>query len=109
MARQAVHFGQLTEELLNGSESYRVKFSYGTFSIAVKVTQSGIYHYAVKRHRGQLFKVYVGTVGSITAERVHQATMELLSKAYAATGEWYLRDNRARGLEPKKLPKGAEQ
>lgn len=95
MAKRAIHFGQLTEETLNGDESYRVKLSYGTFSIATKVTQSGVYHYAVKRHRGQLFKVYVGKAGEITAERVHQATMELLHKAYVTTGIWYLRDNRA--------------
>ena len=99
MAKQAIYSGQLTSETMNGSESYRVKFSYGTFSIAVKVTQSGVYHYAVKRHHGQLFKVYVGKAGEITKERVHQATMELGHKAYAATGVWCLRENRARGLE----------
>lgn len=98
MAKRAIHFGQLTDEMLNGRESYRVKFSYGTFSIAVKVTQNGTYHYAVKRHKGQLFKVYIGTAGTITKERLHQATMELLHKAYAATGVWYMRENRARGL-----------
>jgi hypothetical protein len=87
MAKQATYFGQLTEETINGRESYRVKFPYGTFSIAVKATHSGTYHYAVKRHKGQLFKVYVGTAGEITSERVHQATMELLHKAYAAKGQ----------------------
>lgn len=99
MARQATHFGQLTDEQLNGAQPYRVKFSYGTFSIAVKVAQSGTYHYAIKRHKGHLFKTYIGTAGDITPRRLHEATMELLAKATAATGQWYMRDNRARGLE----------
>ena len=99
MAKQAIYYSQLTGDQMNGSRPYRVKFSYGTFSIAVKVAQSGVYHYAVKRHKGQLFKVYVGKAGRITKERVHQATMELGHKAYAATGVWYMRENRARGLE----------
>jgi len=96
MARRAIFFGQLTEETLNGSESYRVRFSYGTFSIAVKVAQSSVYHYALKRHKGQLFKVYVGKAGQITRDRLHQATMELNHKAYSATGDWYMRANRGR-------------
>jgi len=109
MAKQAIYFGQLTDSTLNGRESYRVKFSYGTFSIAVKVTQSGAYHYAVKRHKGQLFKVYVGTAGEITQERLHQATTELLHKAYSATGEWYMRENRARGLRATKVTQSHER
>ena len=54
MAKRAIFFGQLTDDILNGTEGYRVCFSYGTFSIAPKVTQSGRYWYAYKRHKGQL-------------------------------------------------------
>ena len=96
MAKRAITLGQLTDETLNGRQSYRVKFSYGTFSVAPKVTQSGVYHYAVKRHKGQLFKVYVGKAGTITPKRLHQATMELNHKAYSVTGEWYMRANKGR-------------
>ena len=96
MAKRAIFFGQLTDDILNGTEGYRVCFSYGTFSIAPKVTQSGRYWYAYKRHKGQLFKVYVGKAGEITRERLHQATMELNHKAYSVTGDWYMRTNRGR-------------
>ena len=96
MAKRAIFYGQLTDETLNGRESYRVRFSYGVFGIAVKVTQSGAYHYAVKRHKGQLFKVYVGTAGTITPDRLHKATMELNHKAYSVTGSWHMRENRGR-------------
>jgi len=96
MAKRAVFFGQLTDEMLNGTEGYRVSFSYGVFSIAPKVTQSGTYHYAVKRHKGQLFKVYVGKAGTITPERLHRATMALHDKIQLATGKVYPRDNRPR-------------
>jgi hypothetical protein len=100
MARQAYYFGQLTDEILNGRKSYRVQFSYGTFSVSAKVTQrGGCYHYAIKRHKGKLFKVYVGTAGEITKERLHQATMELSHKCYSETGDWYTRTNR--GREPR--------
>jgi len=96
MAKRAIFFGQLTDEILNGTESYRVKFSYGTFSIAVKVTQSGRYWYAYKRHKGRLFKTYIAKDGKITRKRLHQATMELNHKAYSVTGDWYMRTNRGR-------------
>jgi len=96
VAKQAIRFGQLTDETINGEQSYRVQFSYGTFSIAPRANKSGCYHYAVKRHKGQLFKVYVGKAGEITSERIHQSTMELLAKAYQSTGAWYLQDNRGR-------------
>lgn len=107
MARPAIFSGQITPEQMNSGEGYRVRFSYGTFSIAPKVTQSGTYYSALKRHRGQLFKVYVGKCGQVTHERLHQATMELLNKAYVATGQWDMRENR--GLEREKLPKGVGQ
>lgn len=97
MAKRALCGVELTQEAMNTGESYRVKFSYGVFSIAPKVTQSGTYYSALKRHRGQLYKVYVGKCGEITKELLHQATMILLSKATATSGHWYMRDNRGRG------------
>jgi len=97
MAKPALAGPEITETAINSGESYRVKFSYGVFSIAPKVTQGGVYYYAVKRHQGQLFKVYVGKCGEVTKELLHQATMILLNKATATTGKWYVRDNRARG------------
>jgi hypothetical protein len=105
VAKRAFFSGQITDDQMNSGESYRVRFSYGIFSIAPKVTQSGTYYYAVKRHKGRLFKVYVGKCGEVTHDLLHQATMVLLNKAYVATGQWYMRDHR--GREPQKLPKGA--
>jgi len=96
MARRAIYFGQLTEQVMNSGQSYRVRFSYGTFSIAPKVARSGTYYSAVKRHQGRLYKVYVGKCGEVTAQRLHEATMELLHKAYVGSGIWYMRDNRGR-------------
>jgi len=96
MARQAIWYGQLTDEVLNGSTPYRVRLSYGVFSIAPKVTQSGIYHYSLKRHKGRLYKHYVGKAGEIDAERLHQATMQLLHKIYVASGDYDLVDHRGR-------------
>lgn len=99
MAREAVWYGQLTPELMNGTASYRVALSYGVFSIAAKVTQGGTYYYALKRADGTLFKVYVGKAGEITAERIHEATMALHGKLQAATGRWQVRSNRGHESE----------
>ncbi len=100
MARRAIYFSELSDATLNGEQGYRVKLSYGTFSIAARVTPSGRYWYAYKKHLGRLFKVYVGKQGTVTSERERQATIELLAKAYQATGQWYMRENRGRALEP---------
>ena len=99
MAKQATYFGQLTDDQMNGDQGYRVKLSYGVFSIAAKVTQSGRYWYAYKRAAGRLFKVYIGKGGEVTKDALHEATMALSAKVYRETGRGYIRDNRARGLE----------
>ena len=66
MAKQAIYHSQLTGDQMNGSEGYRVRLSWGTFSVAVKVTQSGVYYYAIKRRKGTLHKLYLGRQGEIT-------------------------------------------
>jgi hypothetical protein len=100
MAKRALCGVELTTEAMNSGKSYRVKFSYGVFSIAAKVTQSGVYYSVVKRHKGRLYKVYAGKCGEITHELLHQATMMLQAKVYAASGDWFLQDNRSRGSSP---------
>jgi hypothetical protein len=96
MAKQAIYSGLLTRETMNGDQGYRVKLSYGVFSIAPKVTQSGRYWYAYKRSSGRLFKVYIGKGGEVTKDMVHKATMALIAKVRAETGREHIRDNRAR-------------
>lgn len=96
MAKQAIYGSQLTHELMNGGQSYRIKFSCGTFSIAAKATKSGTYYSAYKRFRGKLYKVYVGKAGDIERHDVQRACVGLLSKICEATGESYARDNRSR-------------
>ena len=77
MAKRSIFGSELTHENMNTGQGYRVRFSYGVFSISPKVTQSGIYYYALKRHQGRLFKVYVGKCGEITHDLLHRVTMEL--------------------------------
>lgn len=73
MARKAVYSSLITDEQMNSGEPYRVKFSYGTFSIIPQ----GNYYYAYKRANGKLYKVYIGKVGEITKELLHQAASRL--------------------------------
>ncbi|MEJ5311759.1 MAG: hypothetical protein WHX52_18510 [Anaerolineae bacterium] len=80
MAKSAINLGLLTSATMNGNNSYRVSLSYGVFSIARKVTQSGVYYYASKRVAGKLYKVYVGKQGEITQDLLHKRTMELEQK-----------------------------
>ena len=96
MAKQAIYSGQLTSETMNGEQGYRVKFSYGVFSIAPKVTQGARYWYAYKRASRRLFKVYVGKGGEVTKDTLHKATMALIAKVRSETGREHIRDNRAR-------------
>ena len=86
MARRAIYYAQLTNETMNGTQSYRVRFSYGIFSVAVKATRGGAYHYAIKRHRGRLFKIYIGAAGKIERHHVQSACVGLLHKIGEATG-----------------------
>ena len=97
MARAAQRASSMTHQELNSGESYRVQFSYGTFSVAAKVTQSGVYYYAVKRVQGKLYKAYVARCGQVTPERLHQVTMRL-NWQYEGFG----RDNVGREKLPKK-------
>lgn len=90
MAKPATLLGWLTETQMNSGQPFRVRTSYGTFSIAGKVTHGGTYHYAYKRVAGKLHKVYVGKVGEIDQDAVHKATMRL-SEKYTGFG----RDNQA--------------
>jgi len=82
----AIFISFLEPETINGSKGYKVKLSYGTFSIAPKVTQSGVYFSAYKRVRGKLYKAYVGKAGALTWHDIHKATMALDAKIMAATG-----------------------
>jgi len=92
MAKQAINYGQLTGSELNSGRPLRVSFSYGVFSIATKVTQSGAYLYVHKRVRGKLHKVYLGKLGDVTKNDLHKATMGLRAKYDLGAG----RDNRGR-------------
>ena len=85
MAR-AIYLSLLEKETINGSTGYKVKLSYGTFSIAPKVTQGGVYFSAYKRVRGKLYKSYVGKAGALTWQDIHKATMALDAKIMAELG-----------------------
>lgn len=87
MANHTYYSGLIRPEEMNSGQSYRVKFSYGTFSIAARVTQSGIYYYALKRANGKLHKVYVGRCGTITHDVLHRATMELSQRVRKNEGK----------------------
>lgn len=93
MARRAIYFGQLTDDIMNGWASYRVSLSYGAFTISPqKLPNGAIYFYALKRVKGKLYKAYVGKRGEVTADDVHQATMKLSAAIYGDT--WgFGRDN----------------
>jgi len=101
MARQAIFSGQLTADTMDGTEPYRVRFSYGVFSIAARVTQSGRYWYTHKRADGKLYKTYVGKQGEVTHDTLHRATMALMDKIRAETGKMYARNYRARNVTHK--------
>ena len=90
MANKTFYAVLLRPEQINSGESYRVKFSYGTFSIyakkisssrAANVTQA--YYYAHKRKHGKLYKVYIGKCGNITREKLHEATIRLIIRIEA--------------------------
>ena len=85
MANETFYSGLLTDEQMNSGESYRVQFSYGTFSIYAKKVTQQIY-YSHRRKRGKLYKTYVGKCGSVTKDMLHQATMRLLSRIEAQGG-----------------------
>jgi hypothetical protein len=80
MAKQARLFGELTETQINSGQSYRVSFSYGTFSVVPTCIGGHLYYYVHKRVDGQLYKVYLGKVGKVTKEDLHEATMKVSQK-----------------------------
>ena len=87
MASTPIYSGQITEEQMNSGQTYRVQFSYGTFTSACKVTQSGRrYYYIYKRINGKLYKGYLGKCGTITRDKLHQATMKVASKIFCDIG-----------------------
>jgi hypothetical protein len=96
MARQAIYYGQLTDDIMNSGKPYRVRLSYGVFSLSPKVTQSGTYYSAYKRAGGKLFKQYVGGCGDVTADAIYKATMALSDKIRRETGLMFARSNRGR-------------
>jgi hypothetical protein len=100
VAKQAIYGSQLTPEQMNGDESYRVKYSCGTFSITPKSTPSGVYWSVVKRFRGKLYKVYIGKSGGIERHAVQSACVRLLAKIQAETGAMFARDKRSRNSYP---------
>ena len=77
MASEAIYFSQLTKEQMNGSESYRVRFSWGDFSIAPRRNKSGVYWYAYKRRHGRLFKAYVAKQGRVRLTKLQRACYSL--------------------------------
>lgn len=86
MANPTYYSSLIRPEQMNSGKGYRVHFSYGTFSIAAKVTQSGVYYYAHKRVDGKLYKTYVGKCGEVTHRLLHQATMKLSNRIYNELG-----------------------
>jgi len=95
MAKQLYYAGRMTDEQMNSGASYRIKFSYGTYTISPtnNLSMFGLYYYAYKRQKGKLFKVYVGKCGEITKDKLHRATMKL---------NWKIRR-----IPPQKLPNGS--
>ena len=79
---------QITTEQMNSGQSYRIKFSYGTFGAACKVTQSGTYYYVYKRANGKLHKTYLGKCGEITKDKLRRAAMKVANKVYAEIGHY---------------------
>ena len=89
MAHPPIYSSQITSQQMNSGQSYRVSFSYGTFTAAPRVTQSGgIYYYVYKRVRGKLYKAYLAKCGEITKEKLHQATMKVANKILAQIGHY---------------------
>ena len=80
MAKKANPFEQLTFEQMNHGRSYRVRSSYGTFSISAKHVKNRIYYHAYKRVGGKIHTTYVGKHGEITREVLHKAIVRLKSK-----------------------------
>lgn len=93
MARREIHIQSLTHKQMNSGDSYRVRFSYGTFPITAKKTKSGTYYYIVKRVDGELKKRYLGKCGHITMETLHRGTMNFLHENQSDC-RFYLKSNR---------------
>ena len=73
-------WGQLEGSVMNGIDAYRVRFSFGVFSITPRVDRDRRYWYATKRSNGRLHKVYIGAGGNITSEAIKVACLAVLDK-----------------------------
>lgn len=93
MARRAHLWGQLEPSVMNGIDGYRVKFSFGVFSIMPRMDRDRRYWYATKRSNGTLHKVYVGADGNITTEAIKIACLAVLAKLRGHSDRLYGRDH----------------
>jgi len=84
MSRDTPHFysGLLDVTQANTLPSYRIQFSYGTFTVRRETRKrGGSYYVAYKRLRGHLLKAYIGIAGKVTKQDLHQATMKISFQA----------------------------
>lgn len=105
MAKRAVTHGQLTPDLINSGERFRVRYPSGIFSIAPRPTPYGTYLRVSKRVDKRLFRATVGKVPHVTRDMIHKSAMALLLEIQAETGRTFPRDNRARGHIAAQVPK----
>jgi len=81
MAHKAIYHSQLTDDVMNGDQGYRVKLSWGTFTVSPKKLPNGVYYSAYKRRRGHLHKLYLGKQGEITRDLLQHVGWLLAIKA----------------------------
>ena len=79
---------QASHEQLNAGTSYRVRLQDGVFSISARPGEDSVHYYMTKRVRGHLFKTYVATGGEVTAQRIHEAARDILTKIEASAAEF---------------------
>ena len=89
MAKKAIPFEYITFEQMNPGHSYRVRLSFGTFSISAKFIKTHIYYHAYKRVGGKIHTTYVGKNGEITKEVLYKALVRLKSR-YEGFGRDYI-------------------
>jgi len=83
MANKTYYSVELSERKINQPEAYRIKLSYGTFSVSPQLDKRTNRHYcyANKRINGRLIKRYVGKYGDLTIDDVHQACYKISTAA----------------------------
>lgn len=87
MAKQAIYFTS-SEKMAtwNDPAGYRIKFSYGTFSVTFRRSRhktDALYGFITKRFRGRLHQRYLGPIGLVDANVLHEKGQELSNAIFA--------------------------